>query len=471
MRKRTDNISNGDFFATHPIVSYYNEVKKTINDYVMELIRHNRYKSIVNQADDGYVLDDRGRLIDLYDSCLLQDAHLLGTIETLSSYLIGEQYMLARRSEGGKWKMDDDETAKIQGTQFEKIITGIMYAVFYGYTLIEIKQDIDPETGRLKEVNLIERRNVLPGQHRVVLREHEWDPGYDIDDKRFNKNYVLIDTGNLGLFSATTPLVLAKKFTIANWVNFAHTYGQPIIHGKTNAEDEASRKRLAGSIANAAQKKVLVTGKEDEVDVKTFVTSNSEQIYDKLKAHANSEISNLILGSESMAGATQSYVGSTKAHEDIFRARLKKYRRVIENYMNEKVIPVLKYWDVIDKDVWFKYRKRVEMSDENKIKLYDVLTNKYAVNPDVIEDEFGVVVGEQFNDMEAMFGAEGTTGLTADGESENDHHIMSDQEYLRRYGHPRGVKKSTSNKDNNKNTEEEVEEAEDRINFLRGMQG
>jgi hypothetical protein len=172
-----------------------------------------------------------------------------------------------------------------------------------------------------------------------------------------------------------------------------------------------------------------------------------------------------------MAGATQSYVGSTKAHEDIFRARLKKYRRVIENYMNEKVIPVLKYWDVIDKDVWFKYRKRVEMSDENKIKLYDVLTNKYAVNPDVIEDEFGVVVGDQFNDMEAMFGAEGTAGLTADGESENDHHIMSDQEYLRRYGHPRGVKKSTSNKDNNKNTEEESEEAEDRINFLRGMQG
>jgi len=111
------------------------------------------------------------------------------------------------------------------------------------------------------------------------------------------------------------------------------------------------------------------------------------------------------------------------------------------------------------------------MSDENKIKLYDVLTNKYAVNPDVIEDEFGVVVGDQFNDIEAMFGAEGTTGLTADGESENDHHIMSDEEYLRRYGHPRGVKKSTSNKDNNKNTDEEDEEAEDRINFLRGMQG
>jgi hypothetical protein len=82
----------------------------------------------------------------------------------------------------------------------------------------------------------------------------------------------------MGLFSAKTPLILAKKFTVANYVNFSHTYGQPIIHGKTVSESNADRKRLANEIANAAQNKVVVTGIEDEVDIKTFTMSNSEKI-------------------------------------------------------------------------------------------------------------------------------------------------------------------------------------------------
>lgn len=69
----------------------------------------------------------------------------------------------------------------------------------------------------------------------------------------------------------------------------------------------------------AAQNKVVVTGIEDEVEIKTFTMSNSEKIYTSLIDFVNKEVSNLVLGSESMAGGMQSYVGSTKAHQDIFR--------------------------------------------------------------------------------------------------------------------------------------------------------
>ena len=139
--------------------------------------------------------------------------------------------------------------------------------------------EIDKRTGKLKEINLVERRNVLPDQKRVVLRQSLWSPGWDIESPQYADNYILINSGTLGLFSATTPLILAKKFTVANYVNFAHTYGQPIIHGKTDSEMPQDRKRLANSISNAAQKKVIVTGLNDEVDIKTFTMSNSEKIY------------------------------------------------------------------------------------------------------------------------------------------------------------------------------------------------
>ena len=281
--------------------------------------------------------------------------------------------------DNGKFVRNPEESKKAQGIQFEKLIKGTIEATMYGYTLVEILPDIVPETGLLREVNIIERRNVLPDQNRVVQRQHQWSPGWNLEEQQYRHTYILINSGGFGLFAATTPLILAQKYTLSNWVNFSHTYGQPIIHGKTSAEDDITRKRLASKIASAATNKVLVTGKDDEIDIKAFTMSNSEKIYESLIAYVNREVSNLILGSESMAGATQSYVGSTKAHEDIFRARVKNYRKYIENVMNEKILPVLKYWGYIKDDVIFKYNNKIDMSTEDKIKIFDVLTDKYEV--------------------------------------------------------------------------------------------
>lgn len=407
--------------------------KKTIQEYVREIERYNRFKSVQNALGaNGCVMDDRGRLIDLYDACVQQDAHLSGVIETLESQIIGERYMLCRVNEKGKFVKDVDATDKVQGSQFDKLIRGVMEAKLYGYTAIEILPDIDKWTGKLKTINLIERRNVLPDQRRIVQRQGIWLPGWDFDDRQYENNYILINSGSLGLFSATTPLILAKKFTLANYVNFSHTYGQPIIHGKTVSEMQSDRKKLANDIASAAQNKVIVTGLQDEVDIKTFTMSNSEKVFTGLMELVDRDVSNLILGSESMAGATMSYVGATRAHQDIFRDRVESYRRYIENVMNEEVLPRLVAMGYLEKGLVFKYAKRLEMSDQDQIQLYDFITDKYEVSADEIEKTFGVVVGKQINLVPEGGGGGGMTG------NDDDNHIMSYEEYYKRYGHRRG---------------------------------
>lgn len=434
MRKRTEHNSTGNFFTDEALIAGYNIVKKTIVEYTDELTRRCRYKTIVSQVPDGAVMDDRSRLIDLYESCYIQNAHLQGTIITLFSQLIGKRYMFAKEDKDGKWVRDAEQSKLCQGSQFEKLIRAIIEAKLYGYSLIEISSDLDPDTGLLKEVNSIERRCVLADQRRVIQRCGQWSPGWDLDDEQYRHNYILVNNGDFGIFAATTPNILAQKYTLANWVNFSHTYGQPIIHGKTGAEDHESRMRLARKIASAAQNKVLVTGKDDEIDIKAFTMSNSEKIYQSLAEYVNKENDSLILGSESMAGATQAYVGSTKAHENIYRARINSYRTYIENVMNEQVLPVLRYWGIVGDDVQFRYMNKVEMSDENKIKLFDVLTNKYTIDPEEINKEWGVEVGEQFNCVTG--GGGGASGLD-DGDGDSDGRRMSDEEYYRRYGHSR----------------------------------
>lgn len=424
------NSFNGELLE-----SIFRTSKKTITEYVREIERNNRYKSVRQDIALGTILDDRSRLIDLYEACLEQDAHVRAVIETLESQIIGDRYMLARMNEKGKYVKDVQYTQKVQGTQFDKIIRGIVESKLFGYSLIEIMPYIDSKTGKLAEVNLIERRNVLPDQHTVVKRQGIWLPNWNISSPVYKPNYILVNSGNLGLFSATTPLILAKKFTVANYVNFSHTYGQPIIHGKTVSESNADRKRLANDIANAAQNKVVITGIEDEVDIKTFTMSNSEKIYTSLIEFVNREVSNLILGSESMAGATQSYVGSTKAHQDIFRERIEVYRRYIENIMNEEVMPRLVAMGYLPEDLEFKYSNRIEMNNEDRIKLYQLITDKYEVAADEIEKEFGINVGKQLNVMANDSGTSREGGLST---SSYNRRVMSDEEYYKRYGHSRG---------------------------------
>ena len=429
----SDNSFNGFLLE-----SIFRTSKKTIQEYVREIERDNRYRSSRQDVMLGCILDDRARLIDLYDACIQQDAHIRAVIETLESQILGDRYMLARGNDKGKYIKDVAQTQKIQGSQFDKIIKGIVESKLYGYTLLEIMPDIDPKTGKIAEVNSIERRNVLADQRIVLKRQGIWEPHWDLRHATYARNYILINSGDLGLFSATTPLILAKKFTVANYVNFSHTYGQPIIHGKTVSESNADRKRLANEIANAAQNKVVVTGIEDEVDIKTFTMSNSEKIYTGLIDFVNKEVSNLVLGSESMAGGMQSYVGSTKAHQDIFRDRIEVYRRYIENVMNEQVLPRLVAMGYVPSGLEFRYSNRIEMSNEDRIKLYSLITDKYEVAADEIEKEFGINVGRQLNVIpEGVYGGSGGVSV---GDSSNDRHIMSDEEYYRRYGHPRGVK-------------------------------
>jgi Protein of unknown function (DUF935) len=377
--------------------SIFRTSKKTIQEYVREIERYCRFKSVQSQVVEGTVLDDRSRLIDLYEACVQQDAHLAGVLETLESQIVGERYMLARQNSKGRYVKDIEETKKIQGTQFIKIIRGIVEAKLYGYTAIEILPDIDPRTKKLKEVNIIERRNVLPDQRRIIRRQGIWAPGWDIDAPKYQNNYILVNTGGLGLFAATTPLILAKKFTMANYVNFSHTYGQPIIHGKTTSESISDRQRLANDIASAAQNKVLVTNLEDEIDIKAFTMSNSEKIFTGLIEVTNSEVSNLILGSESMAGATQSYVGSTHAHQDIFRDRIAVYREFIENVMNEDFIPRLVEMGYIKPGLEFKYSNRLEMSNKEQIELFSVLSDKFEISSEEVDKTFGIAVGKQIN--------------------------------------------------------------------------
>lgn len=197
---------------------------------------------------------------------------------------------------------------------------------------------------------------------------------------------------------------------------------------------------MANDIASAAQNKVIVTGLNDEVDIKTFTMSNSEHVFTGLIANVDKDVSNLILGSESMAGATQSYVGATRAHENIFRDRIEVYRDFIELIMNETVIPRLVRLGYLQDGLEFKYAKRIEMSDEDRIRLFQNLSTSWEMDPETIEQEFGVKVKRQLNVVDGVASGPTGGGTSSSGYSKSATRHLTDEEYFRRYGRARETK-------------------------------
>lgn len=378
------------------IDSYFYTVRRVMDDYIRALNQWDWYRSCPSGINSGYFVDDRSTLIDLYES-QKRDGHLLSVIETLKSQVLGERYMMARQTQSGEFIRDLPNTKKIQCSAFVRIIEGILDAKLYGYTLLEILPEFDDVTGKLTGVNQIERRNVSPTQNFVARVQGQFSEGWNITNARYRDNYVLIDSMDLGLFASTTPIILAKKHTFANYIEFAGTYGQPIIQGKAADGSVTAKQQLASDIANSAAQRIIVTGLEDELDVHALSSSNSEQIFIRLMDFVNGEVSNLILGSESMAGATQSYVGSTNAHQNILRGRIEVYREFIQNIVNEEILPRLVKMGYLDDGLEFVYANNVEMADGDRISLINHLTDKYEISPDEIEREFGVSVGRQLN--------------------------------------------------------------------------
>lgn len=412
----------------------YSTTHKIIDDYIDEISRHNRFKTMQG-AYDGYMVDDRSGLIDLYEMALEQDAHIRATIETLESQILGDRYSLGIVDESGDFKINAKETSKIRGTEFDEAIRGIMEAKLYGFTLLEIFPIIDEYSGKISHIKSVQRRNVLPNQGKVILNAR--DPSsktWDITSDVYKDNYILIKTNDLGLFSTTTPLVLAKKFALGSYVNFTNTYGMPIIHGKSAETSMASKKSMAIAIADSVNDRIIVTGKEDTIEVKSMNQSNSERIYIGLLEIINKDVSNVVLGSESMAGATQSYVGSTKAHQDIFRDRISVYRQFIENIMNEQILPRLKKFGYIDEAMEFRYNKRVDMSFAEKLEAIQTLSASYDIPEEYIMSEFDINVKKK-----DFSSAGGVGGSSSDGGRR-----LSDEEYFRRYGRTR--EEAASNK-------------------------
>ena len=390
-----------DKFDFNKLYAYFDRSKKTITDFIQE------YQSVSNYSyyrKFGNKIDHRYRLQDLYDYAML-DLHLTSIVDSLFHQIIGERYAI-HNPDG---TINDEATALIKRSWFPKYIRGVLESKLFGYTLIELGE-LNKETGSLKEVRKIERRNVAPLNNLVMEFIHD-SSGWDITSDELKDDYILVDGDEgLGWLLKAIPIVMSKRFALSSHTQYAETYGVPMIVGRTTDDSYVEKKNLANEIAEARDTRVIVTGLEDSIDFLNQISNDTNKIYTELVRLTNDEMTMLILG-QSATTESQAYAGSAEIQYRVMVDRVEAIREFVQNQVNEELIWRLqkKGMDIPD-GCTFQYSNVLEMSPESKKDLFQVLLGSYEIDSEEIFSTFGVKVGRQIleesNDQLLTYGEE-----------------------------------------------------------------
>ncbi|MEM6734489.1 MAG: DUF935 family protein [Bacteroidota bacterium] len=377
---RTDGIEFDKLYA------YYDRGKKRVADYLREYQYVSNYKYYKHLSSR---VDHRFRLMDIYDYTM-QDLHLTSIINTLFHHILGERYFIANADRS----RDDAATKLIRTRWFTKLVKEILFSKLYAYSMIELG-GVNPNTGTLEKIESIERRNVAPGDH-LILEYPEDNAGWDVTTDRFRTDYVLIDGDEqFGWLLKAAPMVMSKRFAISAHTQTAETYGVPLVHGKTVMDETEDKQRLANEIASSRDQRIIITGIDDEIDIKDQISNDTNKIYTELVRVCNDELTKLIL-SQTATTEQQTYVGAAQIQYQIYKNHVEAMREFVVHVVNEQFM-----WRFREKgmairgDQEFVYSNNNELSPGEVKEILDVLTKSYEIDPEEIEKQTGIKVGRQ----------------------------------------------------------------------------
>lgn len=200
--------------------------KKIIPKILVDPPRYNRGKQDISNWLSSWLSANslnpkRVKLMDLYEMLMI-DAHLYAIVTNRKNKVLGEKFLILD-SEGN----ENVELSKLFDSRwFRKFCEYTLDAIFYGFSLIEISEITD--TGLIADVNLVQRRNVLPEKNQVAISQNDMQ-GVSFSEGNYANYYVMVDTGDLGLLLNIAPNVIYKRFAMGDMSSFLEKFGKPLI--------------------------------------------------------------------------------------------------------------------------------------------------------------------------------------------------------------------------------------------------
>lgn len=322
----------------------------------------------------------RYKLFDLY-SDILMDTHLTCVIEKRKNAVLCSEIEFRRNG-----KPDDAVNAQIASPWFSNLISDILDAKFWGFTLCQFYKN-----GEWIDYDLIPRKHIDPVR-RLILRHQTDIKGTSWEEY---PDLLFVGTENeFGLLAKAAPWVIYKRNTTSDWAQFSEVFGMPIQEYIYETDDDESRQRAINDAANAGSLAVFVHSKDTELQLREAGNkTGSADIYERLCERCNNEISKLILGNTL---TTESSENGTQAlgivHKKVEDKVAQSDRRYILNVLNYELTDILTSMGIDTTGGEFCFPEPKEIDANTKMSILTQLRNTFnlPVDDEYLYKEFGI---------------------------------------------------------------------------------
>ena len=345
----------------------------------------------------------RYKLFDLY-SDILMDTHLSSSIERRRNAVRSSQISFTRNG-----KPDEAINAQLNSPWFYRLVTDIIDAKFYGFSLMQFSKDSD---GWI-DYDLVPRKHVDPVR-KLILRHQT-----DITGTSWDEYPDLLYVGSeddLGLLAKAAPWVIYKRNTTADWAQFSEVFGMPIQEYIYETDDDESRQRALDDASSAGSLAVFVHSKESELRlVEAGNKTGSAEVYDRLCERCNSELSKLILGNtlttEAQATGTQALGTVHKKSEDQI---LKSDQKFILNVLNFDMIDIFATMGIntAGGEFIFTEPKFVDLTAKANILTQLQQSFRLPISDDWLYETFGIDKPQNYEQMKREIEEKAALGAT-----------------------------------------------------------
>lgn len=322
----------------------------------------------------------RYKLYDLYAD-ILMDSHLSCVIEKRRNAVLCSDIEFRRDG-----KPDDKVNEQIRSPWFSRLVSDIIDARFWGFTLCQFFKD-----GEWIDYNLVPRKHADPVR-RLILRHQT-----DITGIAWNEYPDLLFVGrpdDLGLLAKAAPWVIYKRNTTGDWSQFSEVFGMPIQEYTYDSDDEGSRERAISDAANVGSLATFVHGKDTSLNlIEAGNKTGSADVYERLCERCNNEISKLFLGNtlttESSDTGTQALGTVHKKGEDKIAQSDRLY---VLDMLNYEAADIFARMGIYTTGGEFCFPEKKDLDPTSKINILTQLRTGFnlPVDDDYLYEEFGI---------------------------------------------------------------------------------
>ena len=344
------------------------------------------WKSALSMAENI----DNPKLYPYYNLVkdMLLDAHTTSQIKNRKLKTLSANFSI-KKANG---ETHPELTSQLQkSVWFGKIIGHILDSEYFGYTLIELNRTDEQGV----EVSLVPRQNVIP-QKGIILKDYTDDKGLDYINAPEYGTWLLDfgKIGDLGLINQAIPHILFSRFAQSCWSELCEIYGIPPRVMKTNTRDRQALNRAEKMMTDMGAAAWFIIDETEQFEWATNGVPSTGEVYDGLIKLCRDNISLLISGAIIGQDTKYGSKGKEVSSQDMLQALVDADQTMVEQYMNDKVLPALYAIGVLPEEGLSLVYDQAEDLGELWTRTKEILPYK-EVSDEWLKEKFGIEVTGQ----------------------------------------------------------------------------